>query len=122
MDCLPHLHLAAYHAEARYNSSTTGIGLICPWEQNLSWGIGTYYNSVRRQSTYAGLAWQPWGLGPVKVGAFGGVVTGYRDAVMPMVAGVASVSLGASAWHLAYLPAVPGHSPDALEMSVTWKY
>lgn len=122
MDCVPHLHLAAYHADPAFNSSSTGVGLLCPWDKDLRWGLGTYYNSIRRQSTYVGAVWQPWGLGPLRVGAFGGAVTGYREDVTPLLAGVASIQLGPSLWHLSYLPAVPGQSPDVLELSVSWTY
>jgi hypothetical protein len=43
--------------------------------------FGVYQNSERKISTYALAAWTPIKKGPVELGAFGGLVTGYAKSV-----------------------------------------
>ena len=76
--CALQIHIAAIHTQAGYNGDTPGIGLLCPIANNTRFAVGTYHNSVRAQSNYAAAVWQPLQLGPVRVGAMTGVVTGYR--------------------------------------------
>ena len=90
------LHIGSQHYPARaYNNANPGAYYI----HDNGATVGTYYNSERRQSVYAGWTWDsgPWRL---QVGA----ITGYeRRAVLPMVG--PSVAL----WHgfrLAVLPKV----------------
>jgi hypothetical protein len=61
----------------RYNETNRGLGLEFRWSPELSVMAGSYYNSVRRTTTYAGLTYQPLTLGPMKVGASLGVMDGY---------------------------------------------
>ena len=79
------LHIGSQHFPVQqYNNFNPGAYYI---HDNGATG-GTYYNSERRQSVYAGWTWDygPWRL---QVGA----ITGYeRSAVLPMV--VPSVALG----------------------------
>ena len=78
-------HLASQHFPAQqYNNFNPGAYYI----HDNGATVGTYYNSERRQSVYAGWTWDsgPWRL---QVGA----ITGYkRRAVLPMI--VPSVALG----------------------------
>ena len=79
------LHIGSQHFPAQqYNNFNPGAYYI----HDNGATVGTYYNSERRQSVYAGWTWDsgPWRL---QVGA----ITGYeRRAVLPMV--VPSVALG----------------------------
>ena len=78
------LHIGSKHFPAQqYNNFNPGAYYI----HDNGATVGTYYNSERRQSVYAGWTWDsgPWRL---QVGA----ITGYeRSAVLPMV--VPSVAL-----------------------------
>ena len=78
-------HLGSQHFPAQqYNNFNPGAYYI----HDNGATVGTYYNSERRQSVYAGWTWDsgPWRL---QVGA----ITGYkRRAVLPMI--VPSVALG----------------------------
>lgn len=68
MDCTPVLHVAAYHASPGYNGDTPGLGALCALKPALHAAVGTYRNSVNRQSNYGAVVWRPLALGPVRVG------------------------------------------------------
>lgn len=127
MDCLPHLHLAAYHATPGYRGDTPGIGVLCRsgGSGDLLAGVGIMRNSVGATSAYAAIGWQPLRIGPVRIGGYGGVINGYpyRDgAPFPFAAGLISIPTGRAEWHLSLLPAVPGISPATAGLSATWKF
>jgi hypothetical protein len=122
MDCLPHIHIAAYHAEAGYNNNTPGLGVLCDAGGDWRLAAGTYFNSVRKQSYYAGAAWQPVKIGAVKLGAYGGLATGYKPHAVPFAAGVVSVPLGRAEFHLIAIPKVTGITPATAALSVTWRF
>ena len=90
------LHIGSQHFPAQqYNNFNPGAYYI----HDNGATVGTYYNSERRQSVYAGWTWDsgPWRL---QVGA----ITGYERAkVLPMV--VPSVALGYG-FRLTVLPKV----------------
>ena len=89
-------HLGSQHFPAQqYNNINPGVYYI----HSSGATVGTYYNSERRQSMYAG--WT-WGSGPWRLQV--GAITGYeRRAVLPMI--VPSVALGYG-FRLAVLPKV----------------
>ena len=78
-------HIGSQHFPAKqYNNFNPGAYYIHSGGAT----IGTYYNSERRQSVYAGWTWD---YGPWRLQA--GAITGYRRAaVLPLIA--PSVSLG----------------------------
>lgn len=55
--------------------------------------IGFYRNSDRNTSAYALLAWAPVKIGVVKLGAFGGMVTGYESPYLPVAGATAIVEI-----------------------------
>ena len=72
------VHLGTYHFDASkgYNDFNPGVYAICD-----GWTAGTYHNSERRQSFYAG---RTFPLGPLDVTI--GAVTGYKSATLtPML-------------------------------------
>ena len=79
------LHIGSQHFPALdYNNANPGVYYI----HSSGATVGTYYNSERRQSVYAGWTWD---YGPWRLQA--GAITGYRRAaVLPLIA--PSVSLG----------------------------
>jgi hypothetical protein len=60
-----------------YNESNFGLGLEYRLNPDVSVMAGSYYNSIRRTTTYATANWQPYRLGDFKVGASIGVMDGY---------------------------------------------
>lgn len=121
--CDAHFHVAAYHAEPGYQSATPGVGALCPLQlRDSRLAVGTFRNSVDRQSYYAAVVWQPVRLGPVRTGLFGGMVTGYRDNPMPFGAVVASYQVSRTAeLHLTVIPKVNNLSPFTAALSVSFK-
>lgn len=90
------LHIGSQHYPKQgYNNVNPGAYYI----HDNGATVGTYYNSERRQSVYAGWTWD---YGPFRLQA--GAITGYaRSLVFPMVA--PSVALGAG-FRLAALPKI----------------
>ena len=83
-DLFVDINLHAHHfnrndvAKYNLNEVNPGIGLHFV-DGNYHKLIGAYKNSDRNTSTYALLAWTPIVLGPVRIGAVSGLVTGYEE-------------------------------------------
>lgn len=101
-------HLGSHHFPTRqFNNLNPGIYYI----HSSGATVGTYYNSERRQSVYAGWTWD---YGPWRLQA--GAITGYRRAVMPLVA--PSVALGYG-FRLTVLPKVERRGSAVVH--ITWE-
>ena len=100
------LHIGSQHYPARaYNNANPGVYYI----HDSGATIGTYYNSERHQSVYAGWTWD---YGPWRLQA--GAITGYkRAAVLPLIA--PSVSLGYG-FRLAVLPKIERGGSTAVHL------
>ena len=122
IDCAPHIHIAAYHADESFNRATVGLGMLCPIKTDVRASVGTYYNSIRDVSVYAAIVYQPLHVGSARVGAFGGFVTGYKPYAMPFGAAVVSVPFGNAEWHVIVIPPVPHVTPTTAELSVSFKF
>lgn len=76
-----------------HNEHNFGLGIEYRTSPQLSYTVGTYRNSLREQTTFAAVNWQPWSVGPVQVGAAIGLMNGYPAlnrggnffAVLPMI-------------------------------------
>ncbi len=66
-----------FHRDAGYNENNLGIGIEYRTSPEISYMAGSYYNSVRKNTTYAAVNWQPWTVGPFKLGAAVGLMNGY---------------------------------------------
>ena len=99
-------HIGSQHFPAKqYNNFNPGAYYI----HSSGATIGTYYNSERRQSVYAGWTWD---YGPWRLQA--GVITGYRRAaVLPLIA--PSVSLGYG-FRLTVLPKVERNGSSVVHL------
>jgi len=60
-----------------YNESNFGFGVEYRSSPEISYMAGNYRNSHRKNTTYAAVNWQPLSLGPIRVGAAVGVMSGY---------------------------------------------
>ena len=69
------LHLYTQHVKDNFNNFNPGVYAKCD-----SYVAGTYYNSIRRQTVYAGYVYS---IGPVDI-TFG-AATGYYKPVIPLV-------------------------------------
>lgn len=70
--------IASYHLDRKgYNEFNYGIGVEYALTQDLRAGLGTFNNSLGRDSWYFGGTYTPLEVLGVKVGTSFGVVTGY---------------------------------------------
>lgn len=72
------------HMSGDYNENNYGIGIRIDDGRWSGWAIGTYRNSIDRQSVYIGREWTWHVAGPVHIGALAGAATGYRTPIMPL--------------------------------------
>ncbi len=66
-----------YNRDKNLNDSNPGIGVEYRFSTVASVTAGRFYNSDRYYSNYAGLYYQPWAIGPVRIGAVVGGFNGY---------------------------------------------
>jgi len=66
-----------FSREKGYNENNAGFGIEYRLNLDVSLMAGGYYNSVRQNTSYAAVSWQPWRLGDWKLGAAIGVMDGY---------------------------------------------
>lgn len=69
---------------------------------------GYFRNSYDRHTVYAGARWMPLELGPLRLGVFGLLATGYPSPVLLLPA--ASVQYGRFGANLVAIPNLPGYS------------
>ncbi len=69
---------------------------------------GYFRNSYDRNTFYAGARWMPLSIGPVRLGAFGLIASGYPSPVLVLPA--ASIQAGRVGANLVALPNLPGYS------------
>jgi hypothetical protein len=70
---------ATYHYDrhADLNGRNGGLGAEYRFNAATAVTAGRFYNSNREYSSYAGVIWQPYSLGPAKLGAVVGAFNGY---------------------------------------------
>lgn len=68
-----------YHPEHpdAFNGNNRGFGVEYRFRPDVSVMVGTYYNSVYRDTNYAAVNWQPIQWGDWKLGLAIGVINGY---------------------------------------------
>ena len=66
-----------FDRDLHYNERNFGLGLEYRDRPDLSYLAGAFRNSVRKTTSYIGVHWQPWTVGPFRVGATVGVMNGY---------------------------------------------
>jgi hypothetical protein len=70
---------ATYHfqSDKDLNGKNPGIGVEYKFSDTMAVTAGRFFNSDRQHSRYAGLYYQPWTLGGVRLGAVVGGFDGY---------------------------------------------
>jgi len=66
-----------FNRSAQYNERNFGFGIEWRHSPEVALMAGVYDNSLRKHSQYAAVNWQPWQIGPVKLGAAIGLLNGY---------------------------------------------
>jgi hypothetical protein len=68
---------AHFNRDKGLNGENHGLGAEYRFSGTMSAAAGRFYNSDRAWSNYAGVIWQPWSIGPVRVGAAIAAFSGY---------------------------------------------
>lgn len=82
------VHTVSHHFSERtngkqWNERNLGAGLRYQIDATMGVQVGAYRNSIGKTTTYAIAEWAPLNAGPVGLGVFAGVRTGYTSAVQP---------------------------------------
>lgn len=113
--------LASYHLDRHrgYNEINLGIGIEHELNDRWRLGAGTYRNSIRRDSYYAGAVYAPLSVVGVKLGASLGVVTGYGRP-LPMLAPTLMFEGSEYGVNLLLVPPVGGKG-GVIGVQVKWR-
>lgn len=114
------VHVGSHHFSGTFNNVNPGLYLFKD-----GWTVGTYYNSERRQSYYAGYTFEGDLIGAVDYGVTVGLITGYQRArVLPMlVPSVSAVNpLLGGRTRLSFVPPVGKGSAAAVHLSHEWSF
>jgi hypothetical protein len=70
---------ATYHfdRDKDLNGANWGLGAEYRFSGTMAATVGRFYNSDREYSNYAGVIWQPYAIGPVRLGAAIAAFNGY---------------------------------------------
>ncbi|MCA1248260.1 hypothetical protein [Massilia sp. MS-15] len=68
---------AHFDSDKDLNGANKGLGAEYRFSGTMAATAGRFYNSDRRWSNYAGLIWQPYALGPVRLGLALAAFDGY---------------------------------------------
>ncbi|ABF12597.1 hypothetical protein Rmet_5738 (plasmid) [Cupriavidus metallidurans CH34] len=103
------------------------LGFGAEWRFNEDTGViaGTYVNSVRKQSTYGGVSWQPITLGATQLGAALGVIRGYpklnHGGWIPMILPTLSYAYGRFGFNLVLVPPLGDKNVGSLSLQLKFK-
>lgn len=103
------------------NHFTPGLGLERAVSENWRLSLGAYSNSNCRLSKYIAAAWVPFRVAELKIGAIAGLVTGYREAVLPAAGLAATYEWKRYKLNVVYIPPV-GSSGNVLwfQTGIRW--
>ena len=68
---------AHFDSDKNLNGANKGLAAEYRFSGTMAATVGRFYNSDREWSNYAGLIWQPYALGPVRLGAAFAAFDGY---------------------------------------------
>lgn len=66
-----------FNQNRNLNGGNRGLGLEYRFSSTMAAAAGRFVNSDRAYSDYAGVIWQPWAIGPVRIGAAIAAFNGY---------------------------------------------
>jgi hypothetical protein len=70
---------AHFESDKNLNGANQGIGAEYRFSGTMAATAGRFYNSDRTWSNYAGVIWQPYAIGPVRLGAALAMFDGYPN-------------------------------------------
>ena len=66
-----------FQSDKDLNGTNTGLAAEYRFSGTMTVTVGRFYNSDRAYSDYAGVVWQPYAIGPVRIGAAFAAFNGY---------------------------------------------
>jgi hypothetical protein len=118
---------ATYHfdRDRDLNGANRGLGGEYRFRADLALTAGRFYNSDRKYSNYAGAIWQPFAIGPVRLGAVVAGFNGYphmRDGGwFPAVIPVATVEYKRFGINFGYVPTYKDRLYGGLSVQLKFK-
>ncbi len=116
-DLIVGAHIGSWHSDPGYNNKNPGLYIR---KDNIQ--IGSYKNSINKNTTYTGYVKDFDLFSGVSVGGMIGLGTGYSKTVVPMV--VTSIKLGDNV-RISYIPKVKArqlYTPHVLHLSLEHKF
>ena len=107
------VHIGSWHSEPGFNNVNPGV-----YVNHNGWTAGTYWNSLRKQSVYAGYTFEYKMFG-LTVGA----ITGYPSPVLPLV--VPSVKFASpfgGSMRVLYIPYIKQTGAHVLHLTQEWRF
>jgi hypothetical protein len=118
---------ATYHfnRDKDLNGANPGLGAEYRVSDTTAITAGRFYNSDRRHSLYAGAIWQPYSLGPVRLGVVAAAFNGYphmRDGGwFPALIPVATIEFARVGVNLGVVPSYKDRLYGGLSLQLKFK-
>lgn len=121
------LHGLSYHLHQRpsgkaWNELNAGVGLRQDWGNGLSTQAGLYRNSIDRSSLYGLVDYTPLALGPLRLGGFAGLATGYSSELRVVGGGVVRLQGERVSLTLRAIPKVSGNKSASTALELGWSF
>jgi hypothetical protein len=116
---------AHFDSDKGLRNANPGLGFEYKLDDTWSATAGRFVNSNNAHSSYAGVYYQPWHLGPVKLGVVGGVFNGYPKAYnggwFPALIPTATVENGQWGLNVALVPPYKDRLYGALSFQLKYR-
>ena len=121
----PGMYSYHFQKDQNLNNNNWGVGLEYRFNTVASATIGNYKNSDNGHSSYAGIYYQPFAIGPLKVGVVAGGFNGYQStnnggwfpAVLPAI----TVEEGRFGVNVFFIPTVGDRVHGAISLQLKIK-
>ena len=114
-----------FHSDKDLNGRNTGMGAEYRWRADLALTAGRFYNSDREHSNYAGAIWQPFAIGPLRLGAVAAAFNGYpriRDGGwFPALIPVATVEYQRVGVNIGFVPSYKDRMYGGISVQLKFK-
>ena len=117
---------AHFDTDKGLRNANPGLGFEYPLNDAWSVTAGRFINSDNAHSSYLGAYYQPWHLGPVKVGVVAGAFNGYPKAYQggwfPAVIPTASLESGPWGLNVALVPPLKDRLYGAVSFQLKYRF
>jgi hypothetical protein len=117
---------AHFDTDKGLRNANPGLGLEYTLDERWSVTAGRFINSDNADSSYVGAYYQPWRLGPVKLGVVGGAFNGYPKAFnggwFPALIPTATVESGHWGLNVALVPPYKDRLYGALSFQLKFRF